>query len=262
MTMSSLPSASQHALESGAPTQPSLVLLHALGMGAWMWRPQLPLLSNHYHILAPNLPGFGGEGASRQFSMESAAQAVIDLVLANESGPTHICGLSLGALVALQVYQAAPGLVRSLILSGGQVHPNRLLMKIQELVVSLLPERALTLDVPKQAWQHHPELVAEAKATARLSSKRSTLSALNAIAAIDFRRLLPTISVPTLVLCGTKDRANLPASRQMGAAIPHAELQIIPDVGHIWNLEKPDLFGETALRFVQQVDAEREQRLT
>jgi 3-oxoadipate enol-lactonase len=260
MTLPPISSMTPGPLEAGDPTYPTLVLLHGLGMGAWMWRPQLPALAAHYHTLAPDLPGCGSAKASGPFTMERAAQAVVDLVRANGGRPAHLCGLSLGAMVALQVYQSAPEVVASLILSGGQVHPHRQGTRARWVMVSLLPARTMTGavlgDLPEPVRQRSPELVADALASARQTSKRSLLRALRAVAAVDFRGLLPTILVPTLVLCGAKDAPNLPAARQMGATIPQAELQIIPGVGHFWNLEQPDLFAQTVLTFAQRVDAQ------
>lgn len=49
----------------------------------------------------------------------------------------------------------------------------------------------------------------------------------------------------TLVLCGDRDRVNLPAARSLAAGIPHARLAVIPGAGHLWNLTEPDVFSAT-----------------
>jgi pimeloyl-ACP methyl ester carboxylesterase len=56
--------------------------------------------------------------------------------------------------------------------------------------------------------------------------------------------------VPTLVACGARDRANLGPSREMAAGMPNAELRIVPDAVHLWNLQQPELFNETVAEFV------------
>jgi 3-oxoadipate enol-lactonase len=255
--MSLHPSTRQGVLETGTSTQPTMVLIHGLGVGAWMWRPQLSLFGEGYHTLAPDLPGFSQADSKVPFSMERAAQSILDLIRTSGKGPAHICGLSLGAVVALQAYQTEPEMVASLILSGGQVHPGRARMAAQRAIVRLLPERTIAGSMLPEVRTRHPELQADARAFADQLSKRGILTAMRALGRSDFRPLLPGIGVPTLVLCGADDRANLPASRLMAAAIPHAELQIIPGVGHLWNLEKPGLFGHTTLDFLQGVDSRR-----
>ena len=160
--------------------------------------------------------------------------------------------------MALQAYQTEPEMVASLILSGGQVHPGRACMAAQRAIVRLLPERAITGSMLPEVQKRHPELQADVRVFADQLSKRGILMAMRALSRSDFRRLLPGIGVPTLVVCGAKDRANLPACRLMAAAIPHADLQIIPGVGHLWNLEQPDLFGHIVLDFLQRVDSQRQ----
>jgi pimeloyl-ACP methyl ester carboxylesterase len=156
-------------------------------------------------------------------------------------------------LVALQAYRTEPELVASLILSGGQVHPGRARMALQRAIVRLLPERAIAGGMLPEVRKRYPELEADATAFANHLSKGGILSALRALARSDFRPMLPKIGVPTLVVCGADDRANLAASRLMAAAIPQAKLEIIPGVGHLWNLEQPDRFGQTALEFLSKL---------
>ena len=58
--------------------------------------------------------------------------------------------------------------------------------------------------------------------------------------------------VPTLVLCGSKDRANIPLSRGLAARIPAAELQIVPDATHLWNIQQPEAFNQTVAAFIDR----------
>lgn len=46
--------------------------------------------------------------------------------------------------------------------------------------------------------------------------------------------------MPTLVLCRSKDRSNVPLSRELAAGIPAAELRIVPGATHLWNLQQPE----------------------
>jgi 3-oxoadipate enol-lactonase len=240
-----------HVLDVGDSERPTLVLLHALGMGGWMWQPHLAVLAAHYHVLAPDLPGCAGSVAAGPFTMEKAATALVDLIRTRGHGPAHICGVSLGAMVALPLYRLAPELVASLVLSGGQVHPNRFFMTLQEALVRCMPERQLVESLSGSFRRQYPELVEPALKAARQTGKRNLLAATYAVSQSDLRPILPTITVPTLVLCGSKDRFNLRAARQMSKAIPGAQLRIVPNVSHIWNLEQPQLFTNTILEFVQ-----------
>jgi pimeloyl-ACP methyl ester carboxylesterase len=61
------------------------------------------------------------------------------------------------------------------------------------------------------------------------------------MAEADLRDVLQTISVPTLLIWGEQDaRSPLYVARQFEAAIPQAELVVIPDAGHCSTLERPE----------------------
>ena len=45
--------------EAGEPANPTLLLLHGFPSSSHQFRQLIPLLSAHFHIIAPDLPGFG-----------------------------------------------------------------------------------------------------------------------------------------------------------------------------------------------------------
>ena len=63
---------------------------------------------------------------------------------------------------------------------------------------------------------------------------------------------LPSITVPTLVLVGARDRPFLGAAEYMSAKIPGATLSLIPDAGHASNIDQPELFNAQVLAFLEQ----------
>jgi pimeloyl-ACP methyl ester carboxylesterase len=75
---------------------------------------------------------------------------------------------------------------------------------------------------------------------------------LAAFAEADLRAVLPTITVPTLLLYGTADvRAPRPVAQALHAAIPNSELVLLPEVGHVCNLEAPEAFNAEMRRFLR-----------
>jgi 3-oxoadipate enol-lactonase len=65
---------------------------------------------------------------------------------------------------------------------------------------------------------------------------------------------LPQIDRPTLILHGADDQL-IPASEAeaMHAAIPNSRLQILPDAGHLLNLEQPEKFNEAVRQFLSSM---------
>jgi pimeloyl-ACP methyl ester carboxylesterase len=70
----------------------------------------------------------------------------------------------------------------------------------------------------------------------------------------DSRPLLPTLGrIPVLVICGEEDVLTPPdAARAMADAIPGAELELVPDAGHLAPLERPDAVTSRLHRFLDQ----------
>jgi pimeloyl-ACP methyl ester carboxylesterase len=73
---------------------------------------------------------------------------------------------------------------------------------------------------------------------------------LNTESPVDWRARLPEITQPTLVIAGAEDKRFLDASRRLADAIPNARLEIIPNAGHMVNLEEPGRFNEVVMGFL------------
>jgi 3-oxoadipate enol-lactonase len=67
---------------------------------------------------------------------------------------------------------------------------------------------------------------------------------------VDLRDAARSIEAPTLVLCGERDRVNLPLSRELAALLPHGEFAVVPNAGHVANLDDPDAFSRLLRSFL------------
>lgn len=120
-------------------------------------------------------------------------------------------------------------------MAAGQVKPPRALMAVQGAVFRLLPAKVLE----KQG-----------------SRKDVMLSVMRAVSRVDFSDRLGEVSVPALVLCGEKDRPNMPAARALAAGIRGAELLIIPGAGHQSHMQAPEAFATLLGAFLTRVSAQ------
>lgn len=207
------------------PTAAETVLfLPGLGAGIDPWAAQLSALPSGFTGLALEIPGLDQAATPGAFTLAGAAEALRDQLDERGLDRVHVCGLSLGAMTATQFALAFPQRVASLVLSGSQVRPQPALMSVQRTIVGMLPEStAAGMAMTKAQW----------------------LGALRVVARTNFRGQLERIEAPTLVLCGSRDVANIPAAREIAAAVPNAELRIIPRAGHPWNQQFPELFSRT-----------------
>jgi pimeloyl-ACP methyl ester carboxylesterase len=79
------------------------------------------------------------------------------------------------------------------------------------------------------------------------------LTALTAMARADLTEVLPTIQVPTRLIWGALDvRSPLTVAREFEHRIPGASLAVIPDCGHVSNLEAPRSFNQIVRGFLHE----------
>jgi pimeloyl-ACP methyl ester carboxylesterase len=196
----------------------TLVLLHGLGTGPSGWKPQLEAFPN---AVAPKLDD---------------ADAAMDGL----DEPFDLCGLSLGALVALRYAGDHRECVRRLVVCAGVAElPWHLRLAQRSIagLVRVLPSArvrsGLVSGLP-------PEHRATALEEIGHIDARGASRTLRQAASFRLERL-PTI--PTLVLCGDRDRFNLKLSRTLAAKLTVARFEIVPDAGHVANLDNPDAFN-------------------
>jgi len=213
--------------QTGATTAPVLVLLHGSGRASRMWDPALAGLSADWHVLAPDLPGFGrSEGP---FTVAGAARAVRGMI-AVQTAPVHLCGLSLGGVVAVRAAAQLGSQVASLVVTGTPVVPRRdlpaALRRLRRLPAPLLP---LFSDVTGRAdW----------------------LRMLDELERTDLRGYLPRVTAPALVVCGSRDWRAMPAACELAGGLPGGRLWIAPHQGHSWPSASPELFSKIITDFI------------
>lgn len=214
----------------------TVVFLHGMGESADAWDAQRAALPPGFDSLAVDVFGSGnGSDGATSFSLDGAADAVLEQIDRHGADKVHLCGLSLGAMIALQFALDHPERVWSLTWAAGQVKPPRALMAVQGAVFRLLPAKVLE----KQG-----------------ARKDVMLSVMRAVSRADFSDRLGEVSVPALVLCGEKDRPNMPAARALAAGIRGAELRIIPGAGHQSHIQAPEAFATLLGDFLTRVSAQ------
>lgn len=212
---------------NGSATAPTLILLHGLTATHRMWDPQREAWAGRFSLLTPDLPGYGT--APGPFTLDRAVSEVAALTA--DHSEVHICGLSLGAIVALRVTAQHPDRVRSLILSGVQLRVPPVAYAVQRFIMKLVPAAKFSAEDPGV-------------------TKEAVLTVLRAMAREDMHGDLRQVAARTLVLCGARDRLNLTAARAAATGIADAELRVIPAAGHLWNLEQPQLFNHTVSTWI------------
>lgn len=84
---------------------------------------------------------------------------------------------------------------------------------------------------------------------------RTYRQAIKCISAFDCRHNLPHLSIPTLLLAGAEDTvASAAMMERLASKIQHAQISVLPNAGHLANLEQPNLFNQQVSDFITPHD--------
>jgi 3-oxoadipate enol-lactonase len=245
--------------EAGAGEATPIVFLHGVGSDKSVWRPQLAFFGQSRRAVAFDYPGYGDsdlalEGTTR----DDYASAVISAMHELGIDRAHVCGLSLGGVIAIAMHHADASRCASLILADSfAVHPEGQAIYDRGVAASsdLRAMAEARVDV-LLAQPADPGVRSEVVETmARIDPAGYRIGA-EAVWLADQRERAHDIRVPTLVLCGTEDKITPPSlSRELTQLIPGARYEPVEGAGHISNLEKPDAFNTLVNAFIRAVDS-------
>lgn len=239
----------------GAP----LVLVHGAAEDGRVWQPQVAGLADELTVVAWDEPGAGrSSDVPAGFALPDYASCLAALIESVALGPAHVAGLSWGGTVVLELYRHRPELVATLVLVDtyagwkGSLPAEEVRTRVEGLHRMLAaPAQEFDPTLPGLfAGDPPPEFVPLLEEIAHDVRPETLRAQLLLMAEADQRDLLPRISVPTLLIWGEQDaRSPLDVARQFEDAIPAAKLVVLPDCGHVSNLEQPERFNDVVREF-------------
>ncbi|CAH2599142.1 3-oxoadipate enol-lactonase [Rhodovastum atsumiense] len=245
-----------HVQVSGPPGAPALLMLHSLGTTLQLWDGAAEALSGGFRVIRPDLRGHGLSGVTPgPTSIDILARDALAVLDALGVGMAHVCGISIGGMVAQSLAAQAPGRVASLILvdTALALPPPETWRERAALVrahgiaglVETIVARWVTpgfLDAPATHGLRRMLLRTPAEGYA---------AAAEALATADLTAGTTGLAVPALILVGEHDQSTpLASARALQQAIPGASLEVLPGTAHLPPAEAPDLVSSALLRFL------------
>ena len=245
--------------EAGGGDAIPIVFLHGVGSDKSVWRPQLGHFGQSRRAVGFDYPGYGdSDPAPEGTTRDDYASAIISAMHELGIDRAHICGLSLGGVVAMAMAHADSDRCASLILADTfAVHPDGQGIFDRSLAAShdlrVLAESRVDVLLAQPA---DPAIRSEVVETmARIDPAAYRIGA-EAVWLADQRDRAHDIRVPTLVLCGSEDKVTPPAlSRELTHIIPGSRFEPIEGAGHLGNLERPEEFNTLVNAFIRAVDS-------
>jgi 2-succinyl-6-hydroxy-2,4-cyclohexadiene-1-carboxylate synthase len=264
----------------GERRRPPLILLHGFTGSALGWGPLLDDLAERgFQVIALDLHGHGNSAAPadpQRYAMESCRADLLEALcqLGISAGEAVLLGYSMGGRIAL--YCAFSGFFRAVILesaSPGIADPQEREQRRQS-------DMALAASIEREGveafvvcWEQQPlfasqrQLPAEQRAALRrqrLANRAQGLA--NSLRGVGtgvqppLQALLPSLSLPILLIVGALDQKFCLIGREMQALLPDARLAIVPGAGHCVHLEQPATFIELIDHFCATVSSDHREK--
>jgi pimeloyl-ACP methyl ester carboxylesterase len=260
-----------HLVEGGEENPQSVVLIHGLGSrGILDWQRVFPELTNNYHVIAIDLPGFGGsDNHQMQYAPEKYARLVNWVVTEYAHETVIVIGHSMGGAVSLRYAHNYPEQVSRLVLieAAGILQRTVFIKHMAKVPVTyewlasyqqtvsalgkLIRKMASKVDgwtqsllVTLDRMPDIPQLMmSSGLAQQYLYKDRSSMNAALGLVYEDFSATVREVDVPTHIVWGEHDSvAPIRTGKVLGGLMPNAELHVIREAGHVPMVDNFDDF--------------------
>jgi len=245
---------------------PLVVLLHGFGGSARNWRPQLRALRDRFRVAAFDVRGHARSGAPRDAAAYRPERFVADLArVLDHLGAAHavVGGLSMGAGIAARFAAEHPARVRGLALAslppGAEAGTRQRSWALA--FADAIDRDGLEAAGSRFAWGVESGLDANAAKLVRLGflehAPHAIAHTLREVLAVQpgwsaLAESLGALGLPTLVIAGARDPVSLAPCREFAQALDGAALLVVPEAGHVVNLEARDVVNAALREFLQQ----------
>lgn len=200
------------------------IFIHGLGQNPSSWDKTSDCLHNEMQIYVPNLMSFLTD---KEMTYDNLYKVFQGYCKTNEE-PLNLCGLSLGAVLALNYAIDYPEKVKSLILIAPQYKTPRFVLKFQSVMFQFMPDKSFQM---------------------MGFSKKNIIHLTKSMLHLDFSKIIDRILCPTLVICGERDNVNKKAAKWLANKISSAAYCEIESAGHEVNIDAPKLLSQVIMDF-------------
>ncbi|MGZ3861465.1 MAG: alpha/beta fold hydrolase [Flavisolibacter sp.] len=236
-----------------------VIFLHGAGAGAVTWYPSIGAVSENFHVLAPDIVGYGESGKpNAPYNRPYFSKWLKDFLIEMKISKAHIVGLSQGGAIALQFTIDNPEMVGKLVLvdSAGLGAKVSFWPMVGMVWMNSFPSSMANrfnapyiLHKPENRDPNHSLYsVAVIKSTGGKNAfKQGRGSAVSKIR----EELLQQIKNETLIIWGKRDQMfRVEYGERAAKIIPNAKFHPIEDAGHLPLMDQPEIFNKLLTDFL------------
>lgn len=241
-----------------------IVFIHGAGGSASIWYKQVRVFCKHYNVLLVDLRGHGDSGKTftqtqRPYTFESVSNDVIEVLDYLKIKQAHFIGISLGTLIIQQIAYMRSSLVQSMILGGAILKFNfksQCLVILGNLFKKIIPfiwlyQLLAFIIMPKSNHQQSRHLFIKEARKMCQSEFIKWFKLTREVNSLE-KKLNNNHNIKTCYIMGDQDYMFLPYVQKIASVNSEKTfLVIIPECGHVVNIERADIFNQTALYFLK-----------
>jgi 3-oxoadipate enol-lactonase len=215
-------------------------------------------LTRRFKVIRYDGRGHGRSGAPPgDYTLDQLGRDLLGVLDAADVEHVSVCGLSLGGLVAQWVSIHHPDRITRAVFAntaariGSRDLWQARIQAVQSGGMAAIRDGVLERFLSDKFRRDHPDATADIGRMLEDTSPAGYIGCCAALRDGDLRGLVAAIRVPCLIIAGALDQATPPAQgRELHEAIAGSELELLPDAGHLSNLERPDVFSAIVVDFL------------
>jgi pimeloyl-ACP methyl ester carboxylesterase len=256
-----------HYLKHEHPTSNEwVVFIHGAGGSSAIWYQQIKPFKKEFNVLLIDLRGHGKSkrpsyDSFKCYSFDSIGDDIIEVLDYLNLDSVHFVGISLGTIIIREITERYPYRTKSMILGGAVMKINtkgQVLMRLGSMTKSIIPYLVMYrflawVIMPKK--NHRESRILFINEAKRLYQKEfirwfALVSQVNALLKL-FR--IKDTGKPTLYIMGQEDHMFLPSISKLVENHLSSSLIVVPNCGHVVNVEQPEFFNQSVIKFIQQL---------
>lgn len=241
-----------------------VVFIHGAGGSSAIWFKQIKYFQEHFNLLLIDLRGHGKsidlekKDENINYSFESIAADIIEVLDYNKIEKAHFVGVSLGTIIIRQLADLNAERINSMVLTGAITHLNlqsRFWVGLGRLFKNVMPYMwlyrlfAFVIMPARGHKESRNVFIREAQKLCQREFLRwfqLTGQLTGLLRKFDTKENL----IPTLYVMGEEDHLFLNPIRKMIDKVKNSSLLIVEECGHVVNIEKANIFNEWAVKFL------------
>lgn len=247
----------------GNAAAPTVVMSHSILSSSMMWDAQAELLAAAgWRVIRIDTRGHGDSHAPAvSCTMDDLAADTVAVLDALGIARAHYVGLSLGGMSGLGLGIHHGERLLSLCLCDARADMtaafaapwDERIAQAREHGCGVLAESTTERWFGKAFLESHPAIAQRFRDAVASTSFEGFAACARAIQKLDYLPRVGEITAPTTLIVGANDGPLPQAMRELQALISGAVLEVIPDAGHLPNIDQPEAFNAALLRHLARV---------